>query len=32
MSKTDISNGVKDTMCPFLMQGPHTFTNEDIEE
>ena len=32
MSKTDISNGVKDTMWHFLMQGTHTFTNEDIEE
>lgn len=32
MSKTDISNGVKDTMRHFLMQGTHTFTNEDIEE
>ena len=30
MSK--ISKGVKDTMWHFLMQGTHTFTNEDIEE
>lgn len=30
--KRNISNGVKDTMWHFLMQGTHTFTNEDIEE